>query len=170
MTRRESPVVTIHLSTPEETEGLAQALSGHLGPGDVIGLDGELGAGKTFFVQAACRSIGVSEDFPVRSPSFAVIHEYPGRMPVYHIDLYRMRTTSEISDLGLEEYLQGDGVTFVEWFEKLGDPKPDAYILLCFEILDERSRRVTLKAEGARYEEMVRRTVAAFAKRLRRPG
>ncbi len=87
-----------------------------LAPGDVVALSGDLGAGKTCFVQGLAAALGVTE--PVVSPTYALIHEYQGRIPLYHVDLYRVRTAVQAKDLGLDEYLFGTGVTAIEWADK----------------------------------------------------
>lgn len=108
----------------EETRAIGEALGRTAQPGDVLWLHGELGAGKTEMTKGI--AVGLASADPVSSPSFALIHEYHGgRLPLFHIDLYRLETPATL-DLGLEDYLEGDGVTVVEWGERLpGDFFPD---------------------------------------------
>jgi len=103
--------------SPEETRALGERLGAALGKGDVVACVGPLGAGKTCFLQGLARGLGVRGD--VTSPTFVLVNEYHGRLPVYHVDAYRTASLTELVDLGLEEMLHGDGVTIVEWADKL---------------------------------------------------
>jgi len=104
---------TIHTTTPAETEELGGQLAHELGAGDVVLVEGELGAGKTTFVRGACRALGVSG--PVTSPTFTIGQRYPARIPVAHIDLFRVESLeAEDPDL-LDDYLRPDTIAFVEW-------------------------------------------------------
>ena len=105
-------------SNHKDTLALGQRLSSYLRPGDIILLYGDLGAGKTALAQGICQGLGVTREY-IRSPTFTLVNEYIGRLPVYHIDLYRLDTFSEIEALGLEEYLFSKGVSIIEWAEKL---------------------------------------------------
>ena len=98
---------------PEETEALAAALAGELRPGDVVLISGELGAGKTTFVRGACRALGV--EGPVTSPTFTIGQRYAGRVPVSHLDLFRLDSLQEEEPGLLDDYLEPDAVSFVEW-------------------------------------------------------
>jgi len=113
----------VRLLLPEEaaTERLGEVLGQLAQAGDVIGLSGELGSGKTTLVRGLARGLGVPPDLPVVSPTFTLVNEYPGRLPLYHIDLYRV-SEEEQEGLGLEEYLYGTGVAAIEWAERLADP------------------------------------------------
>ena len=116
--------------SPEETLQLGKSLGSSLAAGDIILLFGDLGAGKTHFTQGICYGLELDKDFFIRSPTFTLINEYPGRLPIYHIDLYRIDNQEEIYALGLEEILYNQGVTIVEWSEKLRSArKPDKLIL-----------------------------------------
>jgi tRNA threonylcarbamoyladenosine biosynthesis protein TsaE len=105
-----------------ETRRLGEALGRKLQPGDIVLLFGELGAGKTTFAQGIAEGLDLDPKHYVRSPTFTLVNEYQGRLPIFHIDLYRLNSAEEIRDLGLEEYLFGPGVTVVEWAEKLFSP------------------------------------------------
>lgn len=93
--------------------------------GDVLCLDGELGAGKTTLTQAIARGLAVAAECYVTSPSFAIVHEYPGRIPLYHMDFYRLGSGDEVIDLGLEEYFYGNGLTVIEWAMRAVDILPE---------------------------------------------
>jgi tRNA threonylcarbamoyladenosine biosynthesis protein TsaE len=116
-------------SSPEETERIAAGLAAELEPGDIVAVSGDLGAGKTTFVRGACRALGVT--VAVTSPTFAIGHRYPGRVPVAHLDLYRFETLGEADWADLEPYFD-DAVAFVEWPEA-GEgflPEPRLRVLL----------------------------------------
>ena len=108
---------TLVSRSPEETQAIGERLGARLGPGAVIACTGELGAGKTCFLQGLARGLGVTTD--VTSPTFVLINEYRGRLPVYHLDAYRTGSLTELAELGIEEMLYGAGVTVVEWADKL---------------------------------------------------
>lgn len=105
--------------TPEETLILGENLGKCLEPGDIVLLFGDLGAGKTTLTQGICKGLGLPGGEYIRSPTFTLINEYQGKIPIYHIDLYRLENPEEIEALGLEEVLFGNGVSIVEWSEKL---------------------------------------------------
>lgn len=105
--------------SPEDTQNLGRRIGRLLQAGDILLLFGDLGAGKTTLIQGIAQGMEVPPDQYVRSPSFTLINEYRGRLPIYHIDLYRIESADEMSDLGLEDYLFGEGVTLIEWGEKL---------------------------------------------------
>ena len=102
----------------EETEKIGKKIALTVKQNDVICLFGSLGAGKTVMTKGICKCLAV-KDF-VNSPSFKIVNEYKGKFPVYHIDLYRLNSAREINDLGLDEYIYGNGITIIEWAEKLG--------------------------------------------------
>ena len=112
---RPAPITVVCLSA-EATRGLAEAIGRRVGPGAVLALGGDLGAGKTCFIQGLAAGLGV--ETPVTSPTFVMIVEHAGRLPLYHADLYRTESLAEIRALGLEELMGGDGVTAIEWAEK----------------------------------------------------
>ena len=111
--------------SPEETQAFAAAIAATLSPGAVIGLTGDLGAGKTQFVKGLARGLGIAQ--PVLSPTFALVHHYSGgRLPLYHLDLYRLESQAQIMAAGLEEYLKPSGITVIEWWDRWTDPSPQA--------------------------------------------
>jgi len=112
--------IQIALPTRRATVRLARRLALALESGDVVFLEGTLGAGKTFFVRAACRALGVPSRVPIQSPTFALVHEHEGRSRIVHADLYRLGDASELDELGLGELLEG-AVGFVEWGLRFGD-------------------------------------------------
>ncbi len=106
----------VETHSPEETWALAAELAAELGPGTVMALHGELGAGKTCFVQGLAAALGIDE--PITSPTYTLIGEYEGRLPLHHIDLYRLSGPEEALGLGIEEYFDLDGITAIEWAER----------------------------------------------------
>jgi tRNA threonylcarbamoyladenosine biosynthesis protein TsaE len=112
-----SPTRTVVSQSPEETQAIGERLGARLTAGAVVACTGELGAGKTCFLQGLARGLGATGD--VTSPTFVLINQYRGRLPVYHLDAYRTGSLTELVDLGLEEMLHGDGVTVIEWADKL---------------------------------------------------
>ena len=131
--------------SPDETAALGRQLAETLSSGDVIALYGPLGSGKTCFAQGVGRGLGVTE--PITSPTFTLIQEYPGRMPLYHLDLYRLETHRELRELGLEEYFYGAGVCLVEWADHgaafLPDRRWDVHLDLVAE--NHQWRSVTIR-------------------------
>lgn len=125
-------------ATPEATEGAAARLARHVRRGDLLLLEGEMGAGKTTFVRGLARGLRVAGD--VMSPTFQLVRVYGGRLQLAHVDLYRLSDAAEVADLGLDELLE-DGAVVVEWGERL--PDPDA-VRLTIEVLDERRRRLRI--------------------------
>jgi tRNA threonylcarbamoyladenosine biosynthesis protein TsaE len=133
-------VATTH--TPEETEALAARLAERLGPGDVVALTGELGAGKTCFTRGLARGLGVTGR--AVSPTFVLINEYRGRLPVHHVDAYRTESLTELLDLGLDELFAGDGVTIVEWADKLRPLLPSHAVHVHIEGVGDEPRVITV--------------------------
>ncbi len=132
----------IRTQDAEETRDVGRRLGGTLLPGDIVALTGPLGAGKTVFAQGVAESLGVDE--PVTSPTFTLICEYEGSMPFYHMDLYRLDTPDEFAWLGVEEMLNGNGVSLVEWSEKAGEELPDRAIHVGIELTDDGGRIITI--------------------------
>lgn len=144
---------TTQTSSPESTLSLAERLGRLLEPGDVVALMGALGSGKTVFAQGLARGLEVPEPFYITSPTFAIINEYPGRIPFSHLDLYRVSSSAEFSELGLEEILFGPGAVAIEWAERLGADLPGERLEVHLEFKDETSRSLTFQAFGKRSEQ-----------------
>jgi tRNA threonylcarbamoyladenosine biosynthesis protein TsaE len=127
---------------PSDTEALAAALARELGPGDVVLLSGPLGAGKTCFTRGLGAGLGLGPE-AVLSPTFQLVREARGgRLPLFHVDLYRLSGPAEAAGLGLEEYFDGEGVTVVEWPDRLGPLAPPGCWRVSLEPADDGSRRV----------------------------
>jgi tRNA threonylcarbamoyladenosine biosynthesis protein TsaE len=129
--------------SPEATEAVGAQLAESLEPGDVVALTGELGAGKTCFTQGLARGLGVAGH--AVSPTFALVHEYRGRVPVHHVDAYRTSSLTEVLDLGLEELFDGEGVTVVEWADKLSPLLPPRTIHVHIEGVGDEPRVITIR-------------------------
>ena len=145
---------TVRLSTrsEQETYALGVRLARGLVGGDLIGLSGELGAGKTCLVRGLAEGLGIAAH-KVRSPTFTLVNEYSGgRLPLYHIDLYRM-AASDVDRMALREYLYGDGICVVEWFERLGEDTPHLHVHLTF--VGENERLLVATGHGARYASLL---------------
>lgn len=136
-----------------QTHRLGARLATLLGPGDVLALVGELGTGKTRWVQGVTEGLGVTE--PVSSPTFTLVNEYQGRWPVYHIDLYRLDEASELLTFGLEDYLYSDGVSLIEWADRAADLLPPDYLTVELYHLEETKRRVVLRPQGDRFIKLL---------------
>jgi len=121
-------------------------------PGDIICLSGELGTGKTTLAQAICTGAGVDEHEYVSSPTFAIMHEYQGRVPIYHMDFYRLGGSDEIVYLGLHEYFYLQGIVLVEWFEKGSDLIDADYLQVRLSHLDDTSRSILLTSSASRWQ------------------
>lgn len=140
---------------PLTTVALGRCLAGLLEPGDVLLLRGPLGSGKTTLAQGIAEGLGAA---PATSPTFVLIQEYPGgRLPVYHIDLYRVESEVEAWTLGLTDYFYGDGVCLVEWPERGAALMPGDAVVIEIEFLDDEGRRLTFRATGPRSAELLRR-------------
>ncbi len=152
--------IVIPCPVPEALAGLALALTPILAPGDIIFLQGELGAGKTTLTQHLARALGVGEDQYVSSPSFALLHEYSGRLPVYHMDLYRLTDTEDVEAAGLLEYLEQQGVTLIEWPDRLGTLVPADRLEIHIEILPDGGRQLILEPWGDSWQQKIGRIAA----------
>lgn len=137
----------VHTSSPEETMELAKRLGELLEPSSVITLEGDLGAGKTHFTKGLAKGLEVKRT--VNSPTFTIIKEYKGRMPLYHMDVYRVYEADE--DLGFDEYFYGDGVTVVEWASLIKEQLPAERLAIEIKHGGEDKREIFLYPNGDRY-------------------
>lgn len=133
----------------QQTIRLGVRLAAFLQPGDVLALTGELGTGKTRWAQGVCQGLNVTDT--VNSPTYTLVNEYRGRLPIYHIDLYRLAETAEALTFGLDDYLYGDGVTLIEWAERAAGFLPENYLSVELYHLEETRRRVVLRPYGDRF-------------------
>ncbi len=151
-------IKTAHLQlishSPEQTQRLGTSLGKLAQADDVFLLCGELGSGKTCLTQGIAWGLNVKEY--AFSPSFVLVREYYGRLPLYHVDLYRLDHIEEIANLGLDEYLYGDGVCVVEWAEKGLPLLPQDNLLIKLSYLSQTERSLTLETNGTRYSQLLR--------------
>ena len=122
-------------------------------PGDIILLVGSLGAGKTCLTQGIARGLGIREY--TASPSFVLVREYQGKLPLYHVDLYRLDRVEEVAQLGLDDYLYGKGVCVVEWADKGLSVLPEGHLLIDMQIVSPLKRKLSFTPQGTRYSEML---------------
>lgn len=134
-----------------------------LSSGDVICLTGELGTGKTCFVKGLAVGLGIKGKV-VTSPTFIIIREYEGRIPLYHIDLYRIGFVEDIRDIGMEEAIYGQGVTAIEWAERIIDVLPDERIDVTLEYVDEKTRIIEMKAFGPHHSRALKEAIKNLRK------
>ncbi len=146
---------SIELLTFQHTETLGAILGKIAEPGDVITLAGTLGAGKTALTQAIGRGLGVDPQIYITSPTFSLLHEYKGRIPLYHMDLYRLGSEEEIESLGFPEYFYGQGLTVIEWPERLGSLMPPERLHIELVISGETSRTAHLTPHGKLWQKKV---------------
>ena len=130
----------------KETQELAAKFAKKLGPSSIIAFVGELGAGKTSFIQGLASGLGIKKNYYVNSPTFTILNVYHGgKMPIYHYDWYRIGCQWEAADLGLEEHFDGKGVTVIEWAEKFPNLLPERTIWVKLAVVGEDKRRITVK-------------------------
>jgi len=141
---------------PEQTRVLGLQFGEALKGGMVLALEGDLGCGKTVFVKGLAEGLKVPEDIYVTSPSYTLIHEYPGRLPLFHIDLYRIENAVDIDELGLFDIMDGKNVVAIEWAERIRDALPPGGMTLRFEILNDEVRKVSMKASGLQALDVLR--------------
>ncbi len=146
--------VVLDLDSEIATAQLGRTLGVCAQPGLVVGLTGNLGAGKTRLVQSAAEGLG-ADRADVNSPTFVLIQEYDGRLPVYHFDTYRLRDEDEFLELGADEYMDGNGVCLIEWADRVADVLPRDRLTIELEMTGLESRRVRLTAGGPRSQRVL---------------
>lgn len=130
-------------TSPEETVFLGKLIGERLKAGDIIALQGTLAAGKTTITQGIAAGLGIEEN--VTSPTFTLISEYSGRLRLYHMDVYRLDSTEDFLNLGVEELLYGDGVCIIEWSEKIMETLPHNVIIVRLNAMADSSRRIEIE-------------------------
>jgi tRNA threonylcarbamoyladenosine biosynthesis protein TsaE len=137
-------VATFISNSPSETEAIGRQFANNVNAGSVLALKGELGSGKTQFTKGLVAGLGSS--VPVTSPTFTIIHEYPGgRLPVYHFDFFRLEDQESVARLGLDDYFFGDGVSVIEWADRFPEFIPEQARWILFEIKSENARALSTK-------------------------
>lgn len=146
-------MVSIVTKSPQETEYIGKRIASFLSPGDIISLTGDLGAGKTLFVQGIAKGLGIEQ--MVTSPTFTIIQEYDeGKIPLYHMDVYRIEDPLEMEDIGYEEYFYGEGVTCVEWGNLILELFPKEHLKIHITHLED-GREMSFTPVGRHYESLV---------------
>ena len=142
--------------SPSDTQALGEKIGGSLKGGSVIALIGELGCGKTLLTRGISAGLGVPLRM-VNSPTFVLVNEYQGRLPVFHMDLYRLGDAAEVVDIGLLDYLTRaeSGVIIIEWAEKILDMLPVEHLRVEFDIISARKRNISFSAEGGKYKDLM---------------
>lgn len=149
--------VVFNSKSPSETIRIGKTIGISLQAGDVVALVGELGAGKTQFIKGLAQGVGVGKSVYVSSPSFTLINEYKGEIPFYHIDLYRLEEEKEAEELGLEEYFHGEGITAIEWADRIPSLLPAEFLCVNIHYMGKQTRSIELVAKGERYEELLKK-------------
>ncbi len=147
-------LLTVECADEQATHRLGVLLGQSISSGLVVALSGNLGAGKTRFVRAAAEGLGVV-NVTVNSPTFVLIHEYEGRLPVYHFDTYRLKDIDEFLELGADEYLHSSGVCFIEWAERVLEALPRDRLDIRIESRGETSRSFELQSRGPKSEAVL---------------
>ena len=154
---------TINSATPAATRRIGQTIGKELQTGDVILLAGPLGAGKTTLVQGMAKGLDVTGS--VMSPTFVLMRELEGRLKLFHLDLYRLEKMPEITDLGLDDYLYGEGATVIEWADRAESLWPDDHLRIDLEYAGAKARKLKVTAHGKRYVEILERLAKVEARR-----
>jgi len=143
-----SKKIDITTHSVDQTQQLGQKIGSRINQRLIIPLIGDLGSGKTAFVQGLAIGLGVSSDYYITSPTYTLINEYPARLPLLHVDLYRLETIQDLEDIGLDELLYDQAVLAIEWADKLSQNLAGGCLSLQFEIIDCACRRIHLIAYG----------------------
>ncbi|MBS3909470.1 MAG: tRNA (adenosine(37)-N6)-threonylcarbamoyltransferase complex ATPase subunit type 1 TsaE [Actinobacteria bacterium] len=147
-------MLTVITHSSEETWELARKLAPILTKGDLISLSGDLGAGKTVFAKGLAAGLGI--DAPVTSPTFTIIKEYEGKLPLFHFDVYRLASAEELEELGADEYFYGEGVSVVEWGDRVEEILPEERLSIrILRLVDEDLRRIEVTSHGERWKKQV---------------
>lgn len=140
----------------KETSELGQRLGQLLRAGDVVAIDGGLGSGKTVLVKGMAIGLGIAEE--VTSPTFTIVNEYYGRIPLYHFDVYRLENPQQLYDIGYEEYFFDQGVTVIEWAQLIRDLLPKQYLQISINVgANENQRIIDIEPHGDRYTDVLER-------------
>ena len=148
-------MMVLQTKSTSETIRIGKSIGSLLQPGDVVALVGELGAGKTQFIKGLATGVGVGKPTYISSPSFTLINEYPGKVPFYHIDLFRLRSEKEAEELGLEEYFRGEGITAIEWADKIPSLLPKEVLWIHIHYTGKDTRSLEIAGRGKRYEDLM---------------
>lgn len=154
-------IFTVDSKSSRETKAWGRRLASMLEGGELLGLEGDLGAGKTCFIKGLAHGLNLPEE-QILSPTFTMIQEHRGRLPLYHIDLYRLERV-ELDDLGLREYLFSEAIAAVEWFERLREGERMERLAIRIEYAGASARKIEFRGVGERYNALIARLAARFA-------
>jgi len=132
-----------------ETRKLGEIIGRNLDQGDIVAMIGDLGAGKTCMTKGLARSLGVSDQYEITSPTFTIINEYPGIMTFWHVDAYRLESSRDMIDAGFEDFFGSSGVVVIEWAEKILDILPPNTLFITFEYVDDTTRIVRVSGQDS---------------------
>ncbi len=141
---------------PQETHDLGKLLGEKLQAGDVVALSGELGAGKTCLTQGIAAGLGVPNEYPITSPTFTIINEYPGRVAMYHLDMYRLAGTGDLLEIGYESCFNEGGVVVIEWAEKVWETLPEGTLFVFITYLDVDKRRIVISRNRQYVDQLMK--------------
>ena len=147
-------MISITTTTPQETFALGHRLGANMKKGDIVCLTGDLGSGKTTLIKGVAKGMHISED-EVHSPTFVLMNIYEGKRMLYHFDLYRLERLEEISAIGCDEFFYGDGVSVIEWADRLGENRPKECLQVELEHKGENRRAIKITPKGKRYLQMM---------------
>lgn len=150
-------MLKIITNSPDETRALGEKTGKNLDLGTVLALTGDLGSGKTIFVQGLAKGLDIPDDYYITSPTYTLINEYPGRYHLFHVDLYRIGNYTDLDDIGLYEILSGDGVVAIEWADKLPKNLLAEYLAVHIDILNDKSRKISIAAYGLIGENLIKK-------------
>lgn len=148
--------------SPEETVHFGAFLGKHLTNGAVIALSGELGCGKTCLTQGIARGLQVPENLYVTSPTYTLVNEYPGRIRLFHVDLYRLGSLVELEEIGLDEIMGSDDVTVIEWAEKMIEVLPEERLSISIAIENHQIRNFLLRGSGQKAADLIEKCIQKF--------
>jgi tRNA threonylcarbamoyladenosine biosynthesis protein TsaE len=158
--------LAIELHSRGDTRRFGHAVAACVQPGDLLVLEGDLGAGKTFFVRALARALGVASGVPITSPTFELVHELPARVPLVHADLYRLDAQAAVEELGIAERVGRDAIVVVEWGARFFGPTAalgGEGVVLSFSLVEESARRCALAGRGPRGNALLARIESQLA-------
>lgn len=147
--------VELRTNSEEETRRLGEIIGKNLDQGDIVALIGDLGSGKTCMTKGIAKSLGVSDQYEITSPTFTIINEYPGIMTFWHVDAYRLESSRDMIDAGFEDFFSSGGVVVIEWAEKIMDILPRNTLFVSFEYVDETTRIVRISGGNSKIELIV---------------
>lgn len=153
----------ILLKSLAQTEYFGKLLGSLCLAGDVLCLKGDLGAGKTTLTQSIAKGIGVDAGEYITSPTYAVFHQYRGRLKLYHMDFYRLNNSDDVLSMGLDEYFYLGGVTVIEWFQKAFDIIPQDHLLLELEFVSEQSRKIRFSSDSGDWKKRIELLMVSFS-------